>query len=65
MNEPLIIRMRDIRAAKMCGTGTRKWFLKQGFDWSDFLVNGIDAQKFIDTGDGMALKVVELARGKQ
>lgn len=65
MSEVLTIWMADIRAAKMCAGGTRTWFLRQGFDWSDFLANGIDAQKFIDTGDAMALQVVEVARGRR
>lgn len=63
--EPLTIWMRDIRAAKMCSGGTRAWFIRQGFDWDDFLKNGIDSQKFIATGDAMALQVVEVAHGRR
>ena len=63
--ELLIIHMADVRAAKMCSAGTRRWFEKQGFDWTDFLKNGIDAQKFIATGDPMALQVVEVANGRR
>lgn len=65
MTEPALIFMADIRAAKMCAGGTRTWFIKQGFDWSDFLKNGIDEQKFVATGDAMALQVVEVARGRR
>lgn len=61
----LIVKMCDIRAAKMCTRGARTWFDKQGFDYSDFLKNGIDAAKFIATEDPMALQVVEVANGRR
>lgn len=56
------IYMSDIRKARMCASGTRAFFLRQGWDWQDFLKNGRDAQDFIDTNDAMALQVVEVAR---
>lgn len=65
MSEDLTITMRDVRIANMCSRGARTWFEKQGFDYSDFLKNGISAEKFIATGDPMALQVVEVARGRQ
>lgn len=59
------IYMSDIRKANMCSKGTRVFFLQQGWDFQDFLKNGIDAEKFIKTGDAMALQVVEVARNGQ
>lgn len=56
------IYMSDIRKAKMCSGGTRAFFLRQGWDWQDFLKNGRDAQDFVDTKDAMALQVVEVAK---
>ena len=56
------IYMSDIRKAKMCSAGARAFFLRQGWDWQDFLKNGRDAQDFINTKDAMALQVVEVAR---
>ena len=56
------IYMSDIRKAKMCSSGTRAFFLRQGWDWQDFLKNGRDAQDFINTKDVMALQVVEVAK---
>lgn len=56
------IYMSDIRKAKMCSSGARAFFLRQGWDWQDFLKNGRDAQDFINTKDAMALQVVELVR---
>lgn len=54
--------MRHIREAKMCAKGTRQFFVNQGWDFQEFLKNGIDAEKFIETGDAMALQVVEVAK---
>lgn len=60
----MIIRMRDIRAAKMCSRGARAWFARHGLDWSEFITNGIDAELVLATGDAMAIRVVEVARGR-
>lgn len=62
---PLRCTMADVRAARMCSAGARRWFDKQGFDYPDFLKNGIATEQFIATGDPMALKVVEVARGRR
>ncbi|ENW78425.1 hypothetical protein F909_04115 [Acinetobacter sp. ANC 3929] len=56
------IYMSDIRKANMCSRGTRAFFLAQGWDFQDFLINGLDAEKFIQTGDAMALQVVKVAQ---
>jgi hypothetical protein len=63
--EPVRCYMADVRAARMCSAGARRWFERQGFDYSDFLKNGIEAEKFTATGDPMALKVVEVAHGRR
>lgn len=54
--------MSDIRKAKMCSRGTRAFFLAQGWDFQDFLLNGLDEEHFIKTGDAMALQVVRVAQ---
>ena len=64
-DDELIVRMTDVRAAKMCSSGARAFFLRHGFDWQDFLKNGIPASKILATGDYLAKCVVEVARGKQ
>ena len=57
------IYIRHIRAAKSCRKeGVKPFFDAHHWDWPDFLANGIDAQKLIDTQDAMALKVVEIAQ---
>lgn len=56
------IYMSDIRKANMCSRGTRAFFLARGWDFQAFLLNGLDEEHFINTGDAMALQVVEIAR---
>lgn len=56
------IYMSDIRKAKMCSSGTRSFFLRQGWDWQDFLKNGIELSVVESSKDAMALQVVELVR---
>ena len=61
----MTITMRDIRRAKMCSIGARAFFIRHGLDWSAFLKNGIDSDTVLATGDAMAIRVVEVASGKQ
>lgn len=63
--DTLTIRMRDIRAAKMCSSGARQFFERHNLDWSGFLKNGIEAEKLLATGDAMARRVVEVAHGRK
>ena len=56
------IYMSDIRRAKMCSSGTRAFFLSQGWDWSTFLENGIDIEIVEQTNDAMAQQVVEYVK---
>ena len=51
--------MSDLRKAKMCARGSRAFFLSQGWDWQDFLKNGIDLKVVKSTNDAMALQIVE------
>ena len=53
------IYMSDIRRAKMCARGSRAFFLSQGWDWQDFLGNGIDLEIVKSTNDAVALQIVE------
>ena len=58
------VRLEHIRAIKLangkplCASGTRAWFRQHGFDWADFLNNGIDAELLRATGDHWALMAV-------
>jgi hypothetical protein len=64
MSDNLIITMKDVRAAKMCSSGARAFFQKHNLDWKDFLENGITAKRVAETNDAMALRVIEVARGR-
>lgn len=61
----VLVTMTDIRAAHMCGPGTRRFFKRHNMNWQEFITNGLPEEDFIATGDAMAMKVVEVARGRQ
>lgn len=61
----VVVRMEHMRKARMCSRGVREFFVQHELDWSDFLKNGIPASRLAATGDAMALRVVEVARGQQ
>ena len=56
------IYMSDIRKAKMCARGSRAFFLSQGWDWQDFLENGIDLEIVKSTNDAMVQQVINMLR---
>lgn len=61
----VIVKMIHVRKAGMCSSGARLFFRKHNLDWSLFLKNGISETELIKTGDSLALRVVEVARGEQ
>lgn len=56
------IYMSDLRKAKMCARGSRAFFLSQGWDWQDFLKNGIDLEIVEKSNDAMAQQVVQAVK---
>lgn len=56
------IYMSDLRKTEMCARGSRAFFLSQGWDWKDFLVNGIDVETVEQVNDAMANQVVEYVK---
>ena len=54
------VYMSDIRKAKMCAKGARAFFESQGWDFQEFLKNGIDIETVKACNDAMALQVVEV-----
>lgn len=56
------IYISDIRKAKMCSNGSRAFFISKGWDWQDFLKNGIDIEIVENSGDAMAQQVVEYVK---
>lgn len=57
-----IVRMKHIRAARLCAGGTRRWFASHGLDWSDFLANGIPAAVLGQWGDPLADRAIDAAK---
>lgn len=61
-DEPILVRIEDLRAARLCFQGARPWFARHGFDWQDFLAEGISSDRLAATGDALALRVISKAR---
>ena len=61
----MIIKISDVWACHMCSRGARAFFERHDLDYSDFLRNGIDTETLEKTGDAMALRVIEVARGRR
>lgn len=59
------ITINDIRGLGNCVRGTKNWFEGQGFDFADFLANGIDEKRFLATGDAQAQMVVDMKRERE
>lgn len=59
------VRMEHIRQAHLCSRGARAFFKRHGLDWDAFLREGVPASELAATGDALALRVVEVARGQQ
>lgn len=65
VSEDFIITMEDLRKNAMCASGVRRWFIDHGLDFKDFLVNGMLASKFVDTGDALGIRAVEMVRARR
>ena len=55
---PLRVTLQDLRTARYCLAGVRPWFRRHGFDWQDFLSQGIDASRLRATGDALVDPVI-------
>lgn len=59
------IYMRHIRAADLCSSGARRWFESHGLPWGDFLIDGIPIETIEALNDGVANRVIEIARQEE
>lgn len=59
-----IIRMYHIRAAEVCASGARDWMKAHGFDWNEFLDNGIEVSRIEVLDDAIANKICAVAKGE-
>jgi hypothetical protein len=64
-NDDIIVTMRHVRHLNYCSAGGRAFFERHNLDWKDFLKRGISASKLVATNDAMALKIVEVASGRE
>ncbi|AUR88724.1 hypothetical protein NVP2117O_46 [Vibrio phage 2.117.O._10N.261.45.E9] len=55
------IHLADLRRAKHCSSGARKFFAAHGLDWQEFIKNGLPEEDFLNTGNRLAIDMVELA----
>lgn len=64
---PTVVRMEHCRKLMYCSRGVRELLGRYGFDYSEFLVNGVDAQALLEASnnDSMVAAVVEVARGEE
>ncbi|UTC27981.1 hypothetical protein [Stenotrophomonas phage A1432] len=66
MDTQVIVKMEHMRRLGYCSAGVRAFFQKHDLDYSGFLQHGIKAELLAETGDGMAMTVIEeAARGQQ
>lgn len=49
---------------RYCADGARRWALRVGLDWSEFVRRGIAVEALEQTGDAMALKLVAFVRSR-
>lgn len=62
----VIVTAKHLRKAKMCNKGTREFFKRHNIaEWSEFIRHGVSSEKLEATGDAMALRLVEIARGRR
>lgn len=60
----VMVKMEHVRAARMCSRGARAFFQRHNLDWEAFLRVGLPAEQIEATGDAMAIRVAEVARGR-
>lgn len=59
---PKHIYATSISGRQLCANGGREWFAYHGLDWSNFVFNGITADKLLATADAFADAVVATAQ---
>jgi len=65
--QPVIVRMEDLRQLRYCARGVRAFFERHGLDYNRFLSEGIEAEELLTASnhDGMAQAAVEVAHGRK
>lgn len=55
----MIITVDDVAAIGYCRRGCRELAKRYGFDWSDFVMNGIDSSRLEPIDDAMVKEIIE------
>lgn len=55
---------KHVRQARVCMGGSRVWMQRHGFDWNDFITNGIAVEDLEATGDKIVLDIAAIARAE-
>jgi hypothetical protein len=58
----LLIKMHHAKALNYCSTGVKHWCKQNGINYLKFVKIGIDEDIVLSKGDGMARRVVKIAR---
>lgn len=58
----MITTIEDIRSAKICMKGARKWCGNNNIDWSNFCANGIDSNLLEKYDDALIKAILEQTR---
>jgi hypothetical protein len=58
----MIVTIHDARKLGYCLSGMSQFFARHSLDFRSFVQNGIDEQALLNTGDFMAVAVVEMAQ---
>lgn len=63
----VVVTMAHLRRLGFCSSGVRAFFEARSdrLDYMAFLREGVSAEQLIDTGDGMAMRAVEIAAEKE
>ena len=59
------VTLTDLRAAKMCSAGARRFFKRHRLNWDTFIKSGIDDRLLLGTGDHMAKELVRVANERR
>lgn len=63
MSEDIRVTTEHTRKLNYCAFGLRAFYRKHGLDFKQFLEEGTPVANLEATGDAMAIRAVEVARG--
>lgn len=64
MSDEVVVKLKHLRPAGFCVEGAIAFTKRYGIDWNLFKRQGLPASRLEATGNALARKLVEVARGK-